>query len=51
VAAAEESARRLTERHKIKTNLTCKVKIEAPGTLPRFALKAKRFHDKREVIK
>ena len=50
-AAAEESARRLTERHKIKTNLTCKVKIEAPGILPRFALKAKRFHDKREVIK
>jgi phenylacetate-CoA ligase len=50
-AAAAESARRLTERHKIKTNLTCKVKIEPPGTLPRFALKAKRFHDKREVIK
>lgn len=50
-AAAEDAARRLTERHKIKTNLTCKVKIEPPGTLPRFALKAKRFHDKREVIK
>jgi phenylacetate-CoA ligase len=50
-AAAEEAARRLTERHKIKTNLTCKVRIEPPRTLPRFALKAKRFHDKREVIK
>jgi phenylacetate-CoA ligase len=49
--AAEDLARRLKERHKIKTNLTCKAIIEPPGTLPRFALKAKRFHDKREVIK
>jgi phenylacetate-CoA ligase len=51
MASAEELARRLKERHKIKTNLTCKVKIEPPGALPRFALKAKRFHDTREVIK
>ena len=29
--AAEESAQRLKERHKIKTNLTCKVKIEPTG--------------------
>lgn len=50
-AAAQESAKRLQERHKIKTNLTGKVTIEPPGTLPRFALKAKRFHDKREVIR
>ena len=50
-AAAEDAARRLKERHKIKTNLTCNVKIEPTGTLPRFALKAKRFHDMREVIK
>ena len=49
--AAEDLARRLKERHKIKTNLTCKAVIEPTGTLPRFALKAKRFHDKREVIK
>jgi phenylacetate-CoA ligase len=51
MASAGELARRLKERHKIKTNLTCKVKIEPPGALPRFALKAKRFHDTREVIK
>ena len=50
-ASTEDLARRLKERHKIKTNLTCKAIIEPPGTLPRFALKAKRFHDKREVIK
>jgi phenylacetate-CoA ligase len=48
--AAEECAQRLQARHKIKTNLTCKVKTEPPGTLPRFALKAKRFHDMRERL-
>jgi phenylacetate-CoA ligase len=50
-ASAEQLAQRLKERHKIKTNLTCKAIIEPTGSLPRFALKAKRFHDKREVIK
>jgi phenylacetate-CoA ligase len=44
---AEQLAKRLMERHKIKTNLTCKVKIEPPGTLPRYDLKAKRFRDMR----
>ena len=46
---AEQLAKRLMERHKIKTNLTCKVKIESPGALPRYDLKAKRFKDMREV--
>jgi phenylacetate-CoA ligase len=41
--------KRLKERLKIKTNLTFKVTIEPPGTLPRYTLKAKRFHDMREV--
>lgn len=44
---AEQVGKRLAERHKIKTNLTCKVKIEPPGTLPRYDLKAKRFKDMR----
>jgi phenylacetate-CoA ligase len=42
-----EIAKRLAERHKIKTNLSCKVTIEPPGTLPRYDLKAKRFKDMR----
>ncbi len=40
-------AKRLSERHKIKTNLSCKVKVEPEGTLPRYDLKAKRFKDMR----
>ena len=40
-------AKRLAERHKIKTNLSCKVKVEPEGTLPRYDLKAKRFKDMR----
>jgi phenylacetate-CoA ligase len=44
---AEQVAKRLAERHKIKTNLTCKVTIEPPGTLPRYDLKANRFKDMR----
>jgi phenylacetate-CoA ligase len=44
---AKEVAKRLAERHKIKTNLSCKVTIEPPGTLPRYDLKAKRFKDMR----
>jgi len=40
-------AGRLKERHKIKTNLSCKVKIEPEGTLPRYDLKSKRFKDTR----
>jgi phenylacetate-CoA ligase len=44
---AEVIANRLAEQHKIKTNLSCKVKIEPEGTLPRYDLKAKRFKDMR----
>jgi phenylacetate-CoA ligase len=40
-------AARLKERHKIATNLSCKVKVEPKGTLPRYDLKAKRFNDMR----
>jgi phenylacetate-CoA ligase len=40
-------AGRLAERHKIKTNLSCKVKVEPVGSLPRYDLKAKRFKDMR----
>ncbi len=36
---AEAVANRLSERHKIKTNLSCKVKVEPAGTLPRTTLK------------
>ncbi len=46
---AEAVAKRLSERHKIKTNLSAKTVVEAPGTLPRYDLKAKRFKDKRNV--
>jgi phenylacetate-CoA ligase len=40
-------ADRLKDRHKIKTNLSCKVKVEPQGALPRYDLKAKRFKDMR----
>jgi phenylacetate-CoA ligase len=45
--AALEVAKRLSERHKIKTNLSCTTQVEPTGTLPRYDLKAKRFKDKR----
>lgn len=44
---AEEVARRVGEEHKIKTNLSCKVMLEPPCTLPRYDLKAKRYKDMR----
>lgn len=44
---AEIVAIRLSERHKIKTNLSCTTKVESQGTLPRYDLKAKRFKDMR----
>jgi len=44
---AEALSSRLKERHKIKTNLSCRVKLEPEGTLPRYDLKAKRFKDMR----
>ena len=37
----------LHERLKVKTNLTFHVKIEPPGSLPRYMLKATRFKDMR----
>jgi phenylacetate-CoA ligase len=45
----ENLTKRLKERAKVKTNLTCKVKVEPQGALPRYDLKAKRFKDMREV--
>jgi hypothetical protein len=39
---------RLALRVKIKTNLTFIVESVAPGGLPRYSLKAKRFRDLRE---
>jgi phenylacetate-CoA ligase len=45
--AAGAVARRLSDRHKIKTNLSAKAVVEPAGTLPRYDLKAKRFKDKR----
>jgi len=44
---ADAVAHRLSERHKIKTNLSCTTKVESQGTLPRYDLKAKRFKDMR----
>jgi len=44
---AASIAKKIAEGHKIKTNLSCKVKIEPAGTLPRYDLKAKRFKDMR----
>jgi len=37
----------LHERLKVRTNLTFRVKIEPPGALPRYMLKATRFKDMR----
>jgi phenylacetate-CoA ligase len=45
---AKAIAAKLESGHKIKTNLTCKVKVEPEGTLPRYDLKARRFKDTRE---
>jgi len=44
---AEAVAKRLSERHKIKTNLSARIVVEPQGVLPRYDLKAKRFKDKR----
>jgi phenylacetate-CoA ligase len=46
-ADADSIAQKFSERHKIKTNLSCKTKVEPAGTLPRYDLKAKRFKDTR----
>jgi phenylacetate-CoA ligase len=45
---AEQIKTRLREDLKVKTNLSFLVRIEPPGSLPRYMLKAKRFRDMRE---
>jgi len=45
---ADQIKARLREDLKVKTNLSFLVKIEPPGVLPRYMLKAKRFRDMRE---
>lgn len=45
---AEQIKTRLREDLKVKTNLSFLVRIEPPGSLPRYMLKAKRFKDMRE---
>lgn len=45
---SERTRARLREALKVKTNLSFQVMIEPPGSLPRYMLKAKRFHDLRE---
>lgn len=44
---AKAIAKRLREKHKIATNLSCEVNVEPKGALPRYDLKAKRFKDMR----
>jgi len=44
----EKIKARLKESMKVKTNLSFHVKIELPGSLPRYMLKATRFKDMRE---
>jgi phenylacetate-CoA ligase len=39
----------LSEKLKVKTNLSFRVNVEPTGTLPRYTLKASRFKDLREV--
>lgn len=46
--ALKDIVGRLSQRLKIKTNLTFFVETVAPGGLPRFSLKAKRFRDLRD---
>ncbi len=45
---ADQIKARLREDLKVKTNLSFLVRIEPPGSLPRYTLKAKRFRDMRE---
>lgn len=44
----KEMMTRLSERLKIKTNLTFLIEPVSPGGLPRYTLKSKRFKDRRE---
>ncbi len=43
----KDMAKRLSERLKIRTNLTFLIDVAEPGALPRYTLKAKRFRDLR----
>jgi phenylacetate-CoA ligase len=45
--AGVDLQKRLSQRLKVKTNLTFKLRPEKPGELPRYDLKAKRFKDLR----
>lgn len=49
VEAAKDFSRNISERLKIKTNLRFRIDLVAPGELPRYTLKSKRFKDLREV--
>ena len=40
---------RIHERLKVRTNLTFHIRVEPPGSLPRYMLKATRFKDRRGV--
>ena len=44
----KDMAGRLSERLKVKTNLTFRIRPVAPGELPRYTLKSHRFRDLRE---
>jgi hypothetical protein len=39
----------LSEKLKVKTNLSFRISVEQFGALPRYSLKASRFKDLREV--
>jgi phenylacetate-CoA ligase len=46
---AKDFCRLISERLKTKTNLRFHIELVAPGALPRYTLKSKRFKDQREV--
>lgn len=47
VDALADLSKRLSERLKVKTNLTFQIALVQPGELPRYTLKSKRFKDLR----
>jgi phenylacetate-CoA ligase len=47
--AGKAFCREISERLKTKTNLRFRIEMVAPGGLPRYTLKSKRFKDLREV--
>jgi len=46
----EQVIERLAHELRVKTNLGYKIQMVAPESLPRYALKAKRFHDRRKEM-